>query len=55
MVLAIEMPMVFSSTRTLLCGDDLPVAVEVELAGHAGRRRMQAAVQQHRQRIERQE
>ena len=39
----------------VLGGEDLAIAVEIELAGHAGRRRMQAAVEQHRQRIERQE
>ena len=39
----------------VLGGQDRAVAVEIELARRARRRRMQAAVEQHRQRVERQE
>ncbi len=38
-----------------LPGEDLPIARQVERAGNPGRRGVQAAVEQHRQRIERQE
>ena len=48
-------PTVLSSTTQVLARWRCDVAVEVELAGHAGRRRVQAAVEQHRHRIERQE
>ena len=56
MVLASDMPTVLSSDeQVLLRQRSCAIAVEIERAGHARRRRMQAAVEQHRQRIDRQE
>ncbi len=53
-VLRNAMPSVSSRMRNVGRGKSRLVAVEVEFAGDAGRRRMQAAVKQRRQRIDRQ-